>query len=200
MTACAAMRRLLLLVVAGVVSGVLLGAFACSGTDPSTATVDGTVGGITLQAHDAIFAALVLEDGLHHDAVLISDYPNACTQSRDNASVPNGTRLILALTQRAPTGAVEPATPGDFLIGAPAGAQRVAEAELQKDDASCAATLDAAAGQALSGTVTVSASDTEFIDGTFDLLMPAGEHLTGQFHAAICAEPTHKPLPTCRVE
>ena len=85
-------------------------------------------------------------------------------------------------------------------IGAPAGAQRVAEAELQKDDASCAATLDAAASQALSGTVTVSASDTEFIDGTFDLLMPAGEHLTGQFHAAICAEPTHKPLPTCRVE
>lgn len=177
-----------------------LGSVACGGGDASTATVEGTVGGVSLAAQDAIIAALPAEDGKYRDTVVIGDFAHVCSQSRDNAQVPNGTRLALTLIERDSTGALEPLTPGDFPISEEGSGPRVARAMFQKLDGSCTATFDAAAGQAVSGTVTVTTATFDFTDGTFDLEFPGGDRLTGTFHAAVCAEPTRMPPETCRAE
>lgn len=186
------MRPLLLL--------VLFGAAACSGGSNGSASVIGSVRGSSLSAHDAIFASVIVGD-VRRDAVLITDYTDACSKSQDNDVVPASTTLMLVPVEKDASGSLVPVSAGVFPIGAPAGSQRTASAVFQRYDSGCAQTFDATASQASGGTVTVTKAsdpDYDFVDGSFDLNLPGGGHLTGSFHAAICPEPTAKPETTCK--
>jgi hypothetical protein len=178
----------------------LASALACSAGAEGTATVEGSVQGTTLFAQDAIFAGFLLEDGTRQDAVQITSYAKACDQSRDNAGVPNGVTLTLFLSQTDAAGGFQPVSAGTFRVAAEAGAERSAVAIFQKYDESCAGTLEAVEGTATGGTVEVTRAGSSFLDGSFELALPGGDHLSGEFHAAICAEPTRKPGATCKAE
>lgn len=184
----------------GLLGLLLAGLLACSAGAEGTGKVEGSVRGISLSAQDAIFAGFLLEDGKRHDAVQLSSYANACTQSRDNAGVPNGVTLTLFLSQTDPNGGFQPLAGGTFPVAAEEGARRSAVAIFQKNDEGCAGTLTETEGTATGGSVEVTAVSSSDVEGTFDLELPGGDHLSGEFRAAICAEPTRKPAATCKVE
>jgi hypothetical protein len=169
---------------------------ACSSGPTGTATLHGNLQGRQASARDAIFASLPVGDG-RQDAIVLSSEPQVCDATRENHRVPGETRLMFFLAQRDAAGALVPFTPGDFQIGAGDTAERGARAVYETYDSACSDTVADDAGAARSGKVTLSAVAEDFLDGTFDLTFKGGDHLTGDFHAALCAEPTQLPAQTC---
>lgn len=127
--------------------------------------------------------------------VWVTSFGSACGLAAQNAGVKDGTVLVLDLS----AGGAAPTQPGEYAVGAVAGARTVRAAALRTDPSCRAAPL--ATGAAI-GTVTLANIGAGGASGTFDLQFSAtGDRVSGAFEAASCpAAPlaARTPSATCR--
>ena len=177
---------------------------ACGGgtSVPSgSATVNGTVFGEALSAKDAMYFDAASE-GQSYRGISIVDVSGVCPRSQQNRDAPDSTSLILSLVSYDSSGNYLTPGVGTYPIDSTGTVTAAAGAVFDHVDQSCASTLQSTeqynGKYAASGSVTVTKADASELDGTFDLTMESGDHLTGSFKAPRCAPPQSLPAYTCQ--
>lgn len=171
--------------------GVL--AAACGGS------VEGSVGGHTLQVADAVFVLLhprgqaepVLE-------VLLSDAPSICKRLESNTLPGGANNLQLAIIRAGADGGLLPPAPGPHpvLQSVPFVEGAFGAAFFSNFDGSCRRTLLTQTATGTGGTITLDSFDpAQAARGTFELTFGGGDAVKGRFDARRCAT----PLPTVPV-
>ncbi len=175
------------------------------GAPPAANQVNGTVDGQPLAAADAIARALVVKGDAFTGTSLsidVTTWADACAKEAASAGVKDGKAIWLNVVATDANGSASPpSAPGDYAIapgGLPAHAPNALLADVwyQANDASC---LPATKHQALSGKVTLTAISAAGAQGTFDVVLDTGDHVTGSFDARTCDayDPNRTPLATC---
>lgn len=151
-------------------------AVACGG---SPASASGSVGGVSVQAADALFG---VPGGSTNGTVLaITSFGGACSKVTTSTNFKGpATALAIELIQNG--GPVT--SPGTFpeLSSAPQGSTSVFAGSFDSWDATCMNTNTQITG----GTVTISAVSASSLAGSFDLTF-GNDHVTGSFSAPNCA-------------
>jgi hypothetical protein len=186
-----------------IIGGLFAAAIGCGGeaAKTTTTTVSGTVSGKSFQARDAVFN-LGEWKGFEPfygttTAVQISDYASQCTYDTANQQPADSQTLTLVLSENDAAGGKSPATStGDYLIAAndtDASAPNALRASAWYDLGGSGASGSYACFKALSffaapsgGKVTVTSVTADHIEGTFDITLSNGDHLTGAFTAPRC--------------
>ncbi len=156
----------------------------------SPATVNGTIDGTPFTARDAIWNTVTASGADFNGmstAVLITDFANACSVEMTRTGVANERIVVFFLAVTDAGGNSSPITAaGTYTINpsgnTPPASSMVAEADYERDDARCQATVKESG---MSGTVTVT-SATDPIQATFDVTFSNGDHITGSFKAGMC--------------
>ena len=162
---------------------------ACSTTpDTGQAAVSGTVGGSPFTVGDAI----VVVDGAHAKLV-ISSAADTCADVRDGIARQNLRVLLLEVTDAADPALIA-GSYNTFTSDTPPTLSALFESHL--NDAQCAVTYVPPPDGIGDGIVTVSAVAGGTVDGTFDMILDGGEHITGTFHPAACPALAKPPTPT----
>jgi hypothetical protein len=152
------------------------GSTGSSGTAGGSATISGTVGGQGVPTTEAIGIAGTEAQGsaqVQLAGVVITNFAGACDllQSPTHRQA-NATDLMLMV------GAVAPSVPaGTYPIGS------LAIAQYGADSATCTSTTSE---RAQSGSIVLTSVTSTEIQGTFDVTMTNGDHLTGSFDAPVC--------------
>lgn len=183
------MNRLMMAVAA-------LAMVGCSGS------VNGTVGGISLNVSDSIFAILKDNSGKQTGAlVFLSDKPRICESLKANRSAKSATGLLLAMSRSNNDGSISPDV-GDYTVidRNPTSAGNFAFASFSRTDSNCDPTLSNDASGAKSGIVKVTTLKGEANGnavGTFDITFGGGDKVTGNFNASFCDISQVQPNPNC---
>jgi hypothetical protein len=165
-----------------------VGLGACGGATTSgpggaqKVSVTGTVGGQPLATTDtiAILASgaafgLANRQGVE---IAITNVPNTCAVLQRHGDPANATSFSFGVTST--TGLVAegtyPVTPGATGSGASGG--------YSTTDAQC---NDKLSINAASGSVTFTTISGSVVEGTFDIVLTDGDHLSGSFNAPVCA-------------
>jgi hypothetical protein len=168
---------------------------ACGGGTPAT-VVNGTVGGISLSAADAI-SAIGQVNSQSLGKILITSVANTCSLIAAQQRLKNGQMLDVVLGTLSATGIAAPAV-GTYTVYSsvsvpPIG--NVAVVVFASTDARCVATTSS---EAQSGTITLSRADASGYSGRFDVTFPNGTgRLTGQFNSTTCSPLVNKVPVTC---
>jgi hypothetical protein len=107
--------------------------------------------------------------------VVISSIAGTCAIAVRHDNPPSRTTVAFEVVQ--PGSAVGP---GTYEVGS---TEHGVEASLEMTDASCNII---GGGQSTTGTVTITTSTADRIEGSFDLTFDSGDHLTGTFAAPVC--------------
>src|SRR6267143_1623511 len=164
---------------------------ACGGSTFATgsATVNGTVGGQSMAAHDAV-SALVNEGNSQAGAIAISNAPSQC--SRLSARQGLGFELFSRVGST-----VTPPTVGTYpvysSVAAPTATGPIAVVLFVASNASCQFLFSE---EGSSGTVTLSSVGADGYVGTFDVVVGFTDHITGNFTAATCGALASVTSPT----
>jgi hypothetical protein len=151
-----------------------------------SATVNGTVGGLSLPASDAV-SNVVAVSGQTAGAILISSTANACATISANNLFKNAQVLLISIgTQNAGT-TTAPSSPGTYPVFSSADSisqtGKVAVAVFVATNSLCMASPS----EGISGTVTLTRVDSTGYAGTFDITFSGGTgQLTGSFTTALC--------------
>ncbi len=161
-----------------------------------SATVNGVINGLALQATDAIAANVMVPiQGTTNTAssglVTIASNGGLCADVNANKEPKNTQYLFLAFTDlNLATGQTStPTSPGVYVVsGTPQ--SKWAVAFYNQTDASCH-NVAGASETAVSGTITLSSVNSGSYSGSFDLTMVSGasaaaDHVTGSFNAPNC--------------
>lgn len=183
------MNRLMMAVAA-------LAMVGCSGS------VSGTVGGISLNVSDSIFAILKDNSGKQTGAlVFLSDKPKLCESLKANRTAKSATGLLMAISRSNNDGAIAPDV-GDYTVidQNPTSAGNFAFAGFSRTDANCENTIARDASQAKSGLIKVTTLKGEAngsANGTFDITFGGGDKVTGNFNASFCDISQLQLNPNC---
>ncbi|HEY2514297.1 MAG TPA: hypothetical protein VGI39_25695 [Polyangiaceae bacterium] len=170
-----------------------LGIVACGGATTSagggSSTVSGTVaGGQNVATTDAIGVVTTQTQTVGSTTitiagagVAITNKANVC-QIVQSQKTPNST-AVLSLSVSKPGNSVPL---GTYAIGTDAQSNTYVGAEYGVSDASCKTVTDESATE---GTITFTTITSTTVQGTFDVTMDNGDHLTGSFDAPVCAIP-----------
>lgn len=162
---------------------------ACSGSSSSTgssgsASVTGTIGGQSVPTTNVV--AVVGSETTNGttvqlDSVVLTSVSDACSFLQNPTHrLPSTSTLVLA------AGAIGPSVPtGTFNIG------MYGYAQYDADSATCVLTTSETA---TSGSVVLTSVSSNTIDGTFDVTMPNGDHLSGTFTAPVCSGVSYQQL------
>jgi hypothetical protein len=163
---------------------------ACSGSSNSngggsgSASVSGTIGGQSVPTTNVV--AVVGSETTNGatvqlDSIVITSVSDACSFLQNPTHrLPSAATLVLA------AGAIAPSVPtGTFNIGT------YGYATYDADSATCVLTTSETA---TSGSVVLTSVSSGLIDGTFDVTMPNGDHLTGSFDAPVCSGVSYQQL------
>ena len=166
---------------------------ACSGSSSSngasgSASVSGTIGGQSVPTTNVV--AVVGSETtngstVHLDSIVITSVSDACSFLQNPTHrIASASTLILA------AGAIAPSVPtGTFTIGT------YGYAQYDADSATCVLTTSETA---MSGSIVLNNVSSDSIDGTFDLTMPNGDHLSGSFAAPVCSGVTYQQLQSAQ--
>lgn len=163
---------------------------ACSGSTSSTgsasgsASVSGTIGGQSVSTTNVV--AVVGSETTNGttvqlDSIVLTSVSGACAFLQNPTHrIPSSSTLILA------AGAIGPSVPtGTFNIG------MYGYAQYDADSATCVLTTSETA---TSGSVVLSSVSSDSIQGTFDVTMPNGDHLSGSFDGPVCTGVSYQQL------
>jgi hypothetical protein len=160
---------------------------ACRGTttgDVGSATVNGTIGGQTVPTADTI--SIMTEDDQPDGAagqstvfITITNVPNICAKIQTPVEPAGEAGLDIELNA---LGSPLPLPLGPYDIGPFQGAMAAASAEYSTR-VDCGTPTSA---QATAGTVTITNSTDNLVEGDFDLTFDTGDHLAGTFSAPQC--------------
>lgn len=171
----------------GMVGLGLLLAAACGGS------VEGTVGGHTLQVADAVFVLVHPKDQTEPVLeVLISDAPSICRRLGTNTLPGGANNLQLAIIRAGTDGGLLSPAPGPhevleavtFVEGA------FGAAFFSNFDGRCRRTLPSQTAVGTGGRITLDSFDpAKAARGTFELTFGGGDTLKGRFDALRCVTP-----------
>jgi hypothetical protein len=152
------------------------------------ASVNGTIGGQSMSAKDAISGVLALQSNGSVGVVLITTIANTCSEFSGGHGPKSAQAIVIALANVG-TSSLSPAqTPGDYTIydaNATNPGPNLAAVAYETTDATCNQTTSL---QASSGKVTLTRADSKGYAGTFDVTFPnGGGHVTGEFDTANCS-------------
>ncbi len=175
------MRRLMMVVPVVAVMG-------CSGS------MSGTVGGVSMNVADAIFAIIKDDSGKSVAAlVVLADQPKICDSLKANRNPKSATSLVLTMFRVGPSPGFENLAPdvGDYTtIGdRPMGAGNYTYANFTHGDSNCTNTLSESASSGKSGLIKVTNIKGETngaANGTYDITFGAGDTVKGSFNATYC--------------
>lgn len=157
----------------------------CSGS------MSGSVGGVTMNVADAIFAVLKDDNGKSVAALIImADQPKICDSLKANRQPKSATALVLSLFRIANNDFLAPDV-GDFtaIDTNPSGAGSYARANFSHTDSNCTNTLANNASTGKSGLIKLTNIKGEAngaANGTFDITFGAGDTVKGSFNATYC--------------
>lgn len=162
---------------------------ACSGSSSSTgssgsASVTGTIGGQSVATTNVV-AVVGSETAngttVQLDSIVLTSVSDACSFLQNPTHrLPSTSTLILA------AGAIAPSVPtGTFNIG------MFGYAQYDADSSTCVLTTSETA---TSGSIVLTNVSSQTIDGTFDVTMPNGDHLSGSFDAQVCSGVSYQQL------
>lgn len=176
---------------------VLSAAAACGGT-ASDLVFSGTVSGRAFAPTSA--AAGPLSFSAHQNVGEIFLGANAgdlCAQALADEQRPSAQYLNLLVFQQDASGTSTPPVPGTYTVlpGAATGAGKWAGAGYWRNDASCA---EVEYVKANSGTVTLTAVEATRYQGSFDLSLATGDHVTGSFTSTVCGNLARISDGVCR--
>jgi len=162
-------------------------------SDPASepgGTISGPIKGKPFVVADAF--ALARD---HSSEIVLSSSPDQCVPAAQQVQHPGETALLLLLSDDDSTGhPIVPPPPGTYTINT--GSPTLATVEGNILDANCLNNADNDA-LASTGTVVLSGVKNGIFEGTFDVLMDSGDHITGSFVAPTCTE-TPNPDPICQ--
>jgi hypothetical protein len=170
---------------------------ACGGSTFATgsATVNGTVGGQSMAAHDAV-SALVNEGNSQAGAIAISNAPSQCSRLSARQGLANAQVLGFELFSRVGS-TVTPPTVGTYpvysSVAAPTATGPIAVVLFVASNASCQFLFSE---EGSSGTVTLSSVGADGYVGTFDVVVGFTDHITGNFTAVTCGALASVTSPT----
>ncbi len=195
---------------------VLVAATMSCGSDaakPIAQTVTGTISGKSFDAKDAVFNLGDWSNGFGQfygttTAVQLSDFASQCTYDTSNQQPPNTQTLTLVLAENDAGGSASPASsPGDYSIpasytdaSAPSARRAAAWYDLGGSGASGSYDCFKASSQSAApggGKVTVTSVTADRIEGTFDITLSRGDHLTGSFSAPRCGTTCIPGVQSC---
>lgn len=160
-------------------------AVACGGGSYS-----GSVHGQPFQPVDALSTVVKDFGGNTPLTLVISDTAGACANSSANQRQKNARILMLLVQHYEPTlgRSVSPDAAGVYLIeewSDPNHEAKFARGFLQQSDASCnpIASDDSAI---VSGSITFDSAKAGSYEGSYDLMLTGGDHITGRFSAPDC--------------
>ncbi len=178
---------------------------ACGSADkkPGQNQVSGTIAGRALAAQDAASVQGAFHGfGFSGSSTLvqIADYANLCSLESSNHALANSSHLDLVLAQIDTSGgATPPSVPGIYVVTPlsqnpnVAGTLR-AQVWFAWYGASC---FKESWASGTSGAVTVLEVSAAGIQGTFDVFLDSGDHVTGSFDAPDCAGMDPNRSQTC---
>lgn len=174
------MNRLMMAVAA-------LAMVGCSGS------MNGTVGGVSLNVADAIFAVLKDDSGKSFAAIVaMSDKPKMCETLKANREVKSSTLMVMTMF-RYNSGASEFLSPdvGEYTVvdSLQTNGGNFGNAGFTRNDSDCRQTVAATASRGKSGLIKLTGIKAETngnANGTFDITFGAGDKVTGNFNATFC--------------
>jgi hypothetical protein len=151
---------------------------ACSGSATSSggkASVAGTAGGKPVPATDVVAIVETADGGAAPVAVAIAitNLAGACGVLERGGNPANVTNLNFLFVSATPL------HPGSYPIGAPSNGT----SQYSETNAMCGTSL---VEDATTGSVTLTGVSASLLEGTFDVTMGNGDHLTGTFSAPVC--------------
>jgi hypothetical protein len=163
-----------------------LSALCACGTSTGTGTVVGTAKGQAFDVHDAISAQVRVSEtsaNAHVAMVLMGNASGLCDDVTNGTQTKSFVGVQLTMFVADITGVIVPPSPGDFTIGAACG--NAASWATIVTDATCTE-LTASEAMATSGTVTLTKISGNVFDGTYDVTLDSGDHVTGKFSPVGC--------------
>jgi hypothetical protein len=163
---------------------------ACGSSSPGS--VSGTIHGVTYSVGDAISAAVSETDNgvtSHFAFISLVSIDGACADIGSNSEPPNVKSLAISLADYNGTVLNAPTATGSYTIydstagGTPP--TLYASASAGVTDATCT-TITADSASAMTGTVTLTSVSGNVFDGSFDIMMNSGDHVTGSFSPEAC--------------
>ena len=172
------MRRLMMVVPMVAVMG-------CSGS------MSGTVGGVSMNVADAIFAIFKDDSGKSVAAfVVLADQPKICETLKANRDPKSATSLSFALFRLGPNNDFLAPDVGDYTAVERAnGAGSYASATFTHNDSNCTNTLSDTASGGKSGLVkltNIKGETNGTANGTYDVTFGGGDTVKGSFNATYC--------------
>lgn len=175
------MRRLMMVVPMVAVMG-------CSGS------MSGTVGGVSMNVADAIFAIFKDDSGKSVAAlVVLADQPKICDSLKANRIPKGSTSLSLSMYRIGPSPTFEFLAPdvGEYttIDTNPNGAGTYAQANFDHSDSNCTNTLSGSASTGKSGLIkltNIKGETNGTANGTYDITFGAGDTVKGSFNATYC--------------
>jgi hypothetical protein len=176
-----------------------VGLGACGGATTSGSqkvSVTGQVAGEPVTTTDTVAivesgAAFGLANGQAVE-IAITNVPNTCAVLQRHGDPANATSLSFGVTSL--TG---PVAAGTYPVvpGASGSSAASAEGGYATTDAQC---NDKTSIAAASGSVTFSTISSSVVEGTFDIVLAGGDHVSGSFNAPVCVfSPVTSTQPVC---
>jgi hypothetical protein len=162
---------------------------ACSS---SPGSVNGTIHGVAYPVSDSVSAKVSISAlGFTEEAAAISlvSFSGACADLGANSLPPNLKEFGFTLGDFNGTAVNAPAAAGTYTIvpvnSTTAPPPKFATASATVTDSTCAAIAGDTSG-GTSGTVTLTSVSGDVFDGSFDITMDSGDHVTGSFSPEGC--------------
>jgi hypothetical protein len=170
-------------------------------------TVNGSVGGQSMSAKEAVSSVLPLTDSAGNPlgsmaVVLITNATGTCSMLGANQRPKNGESLALTFGGLTNAGVTVPTAPGSYPVyntqsNPPTSAGNVAFVSFKAMDGTCTPTVNQ---EAVSGTLNIKKVDSSGYSGDFDLVFSGStSHVTGSFISADCPaiSSSHTTAPAC---
>lgn len=173
------MRRLMVMI-------PVMALMGCSGS------MSGTVGGVSMNVADSIFAILKDDNGKSVAAlVILADQPKICDSLKANREPKSSTSLVLTMFRVGSTFDFLAPDVGDYttIDTNPQGAGSYAQATFSHTDSNCTNTLSNSAASGKSGLIKLTNIKGETngnANGTYDITFGAGDTVKGSFNASYC--------------
>lgn len=185
-------RRLLHVPLMRVLALVVIAAMGC--TSDSGGAVTGQTPGGSFDLADTISASVTYSDGGDASSearIVLGSTSNLCSDASASPPIDRKLQRFISIGLRDVNGATKtaPSAPGTYTIYPDTGSEPARSASLVTGgyDGTCQS-LDDAAAQAQSGTVTLTAITGGVFSGSFDVTLNTGGHITGTFDPSPCPQ------------
>jgi hypothetical protein len=154
----------------------------CSGS------MNGQVGGLSLNVADAAFAILRDDQGKATSAIVVmSDKPKICEAYKSNRVAKTSTSLAFTLFRFSDTDYLSPdAAEYTTTDNTPTSAGSYAWAFFERTDSDCRASTDARGKSGLVKLTNIKGEANGSANATFDITFSTGDKVTGSFNATYC--------------